>query len=188
MAEIVGPAAAIVALINVIGKAAFMGHGYREKVKGASEQIKRLVDELDSLKLVLISLQNHIEQDPDSLQTLRRLGPRLTRCEEDVQLLIKKLEKPQSGWRWFFRRLKWPLDEADTQQTIKGLDRLKNTFALALNADHMYSYFTKSLCWLCFSNCMCSSIARRIERNTKGIHNSGRSKYINCPQVNLTGY
>ncbi|KAH0603829.1 uncharacterized protein H6S33_007488 [Morchella sextelata] len=155
MAEIVGPAAAIVALINVIGKAAFMGHGYREKVKGASEQIKRLVDELDSLKLVLISLQNHIEQDPDSLQTLRRLGPRLTRCEEDVQLLIKKLEKPQSRWRWFFRRLKWPLDEADTQQTIKGLDRLKNTFALALNADHI-------------------SIARRIERNTKGIHNSGR--------------
>lgn len=188
MAEIVGPAAAIVGLINIIGKAAFMGHGYREKVKGASKQIKKLADELDSLKIVLISLQDYIGQDPDSSQTLRGLEPSLISCKEDVQLLITKLEKPQSGWRWFFRRLKWPLDEADTQQTIEVLDRLKNTFSLALNADHMYSYFTKSLCGLYFSNCMCSSMTRRIELNTKGMNNSRRSKYINFTQVNLTGY
>lgn len=142
MAEIVGLSASLITLIQVVGKATSIGYGYLGAVKRAPDELQGLVNELNSLSLVLASLQNYVNTYPQSeaLQKLNDPSPAkpgpLQECARELAKLVSKAE-PKTGWRKILGRLKWPLQETETSQIIAQIERHKSLFNLALGTDHM---------------------------------------------------
>lgn len=136
--EAIGLTASIIAVVQLAGKVTALGYGYIGGVKRASKDLQELARELSSLSLVLISLQKHMETNPQSatLQTLSAKDGPLDECISELTKLQSKLE-PKDGFQGVISNLKWPLKEAETLQHISRIERQKSLFTFALTADHL---------------------------------------------------
>lgn len=144
MADALGLAASVIA-VDMAGKVTALAYGYIAKVKRSRKELDRLVNELHSLRLVLISLQEYAEANSTQSTALGKLnslsGP-LQGCTRELQDLQLKLEPPRSGIGGIIDRLEWPMKEADTLQHIDRIEKHKTLFILALSTDQMWVTLT----------------------------------------------
>lgn len=134
--EVVGAAASIVALLQLTGKVASIGYSYTTGVKRAPKDVRELLNELNSLTIVLDNLQDYVDANPQSptLQKLGAVGGPLLECINELEELRRQLETTDSSG--FIARCKWPLKEKETTQSILKIERYKSMFTLALNVNH----------------------------------------------------
>lgn len=136
MADGLGLAASIIAVIQLTTGVASLSYEYIGKATRAPEDISKLMDELKSLLEVLTVLQLAVQANPRST-VLQGLDDPLQKCMEEMIKLRIKLE-PKKGLRWWeavLVRLKWPFEEKETSELILRIERLKSLFSLALNTN-----------------------------------------------------
>ncbi|KAH7324057.1 hypothetical protein BKA65DRAFT_598554 [Rhexocercosporidium sp. MPI-PUGE-AT-0058] len=133
----------LIAVLQVTTKIITICYDYRQGVVSASREVLQISSSLNSLKDVLESLLNLIENSTksdssaSSLATVERLakdGGTLQSCQEELLRLKRKLE-PETGWRKVKKSLVWPLKEAEVKKALDGLERSKSMMLLALSAD-----------------------------------------------------
>lgn len=138
MATILGIAASIIAIIQLTERAATLSYRYTSGVKQAPVHFQSLLDELDSLSKVLATLHDSAKARPGSTE-LGKLsdhdGP-LRGCILELEKLHGKLQ-PKVGWGRIINRFMWPLKEKETFDMILRIERYKNLFMLAINADQL---------------------------------------------------
>jgi hypothetical protein len=115
-------------------------YNYQCTASHASEEIKRIRNQLLSLHAVLDRLVSIMENESHRLPTLELLnepdGP-LIILEAELSTLKTKL-KPASGWKKKGRALVWPLQEKDVGNTLFTIENIKATLQLALTTDQTY--------------------------------------------------
>lgn len=140
MAEPLGMAASIIALIQLTGALGTFSSGYIGGLRRASSDRRRLVEEFTALGLILQHLRdrtsgNNNNNNNGALQGLA--GP-LANCRQELEALAAKMapRKKKAGLKGVWMKLKWPLEEAETMQIVERMERYKTLFHFALTADH----------------------------------------------------
>jgi hypothetical protein len=137
--EGLGAAVNIIAVVEFCAKVTSSCHQYSLAVKDAKNDITRLQGEVNSLRDVLGEVQQLLD-DPDSaklsasqklLEALRDGFSQLKNLDE--RLNPGKTRKAMS--RTGVRALKWPFESKEVDKAIKGLEKCKQTVALAIQVD-----------------------------------------------------
>lgn len=136
MAEIVGLAASIAALLQVSQYVL----GYLSDIRDASEERIRLLLELSSITGILLTLKDlaqRAEAGEEYLDAIRSLhvpnGP-LAQFKSALDRLAKKLE-PATGLRRVGKVLAWPFKKEEIKDILGIIERSKTRFTLALQGD-----------------------------------------------------
>lgn len=139
MAEILGTAASVIAVLELAGKLTVLSYTYIGGVKKAPESIQKLVDELQSLSDALENLQTCTDSNPESPALKKLSGPdgRLQQCARDLEALLLKLAIKPGGFRAKIGRLAWPLKEKEVIECIMQLERHKSHFILTVTVEHL---------------------------------------------------
>lgn len=140
MAEVLGIAASIIAVLQLAGAVTIMGYNYLGGVKRASNDTQDVINELHSLSQVLVALKEFADNNPQStaLQKLNTKDGPLAGCAQELKALKSTLEKKgTSGLKKMVDSLTWPLKEKETAQLLARIERHKSLFTFALTADHM---------------------------------------------------
>lgn len=135
MAEVLGTVASIIAVVQVAGQTAILGYGYISGVKRAPEDIRKFLDELESLSKVLTALGDIVKENPGSV-ALKQLDASLQECLSEMSGLQAKME-PKEWWRKKLARYKWPLRGKETAEYTARIERHKSSFSLALNTEQL---------------------------------------------------
>lgn len=140
MAEVFGVVAGIFALSQLAAKVTFLSHEYIKGVKGAPDDVRKFMDELNSLIKVLNALQGVANTNPGST-ALKELSDRdgpLRGCIQELENLLLKLERKEVKFsRKILERVKWPLKKKETLEFVSRIERHKSLLILALNVDQM---------------------------------------------------
>ncbi|KAL8720577.1 MAG: hypothetical protein Q9181_007891 [Wetmoreana brouardii] len=137
MAEVVGVAASIGALIGVTTKTI----NYLSRVNNAPNERKALSRETTDLLQVLVSMKNQADEakqsEPwsESIRLLATDHGALDQLQEALEKLSQKL-KPGKGIKKVARRIVWTLDKDECNDTLQKIERVKSRISLALQGDH----------------------------------------------------
>jgi hypothetical protein len=140
MADPLSIAASIAALLDLAGKVM----GYINDTKDASEDQRRLREELVSTTGVLFFLKYKAEKPSDdgiSARTFESLdGPNgpLEQFKSALERLAAKLNPAQGSTQKVKNRLMWPFQKAEVQEILNLMERQKSSFNLAITSGHMY--------------------------------------------------
>lgn len=130
-------------------------YSYSKDVKGARKQINQLSNEL----FALIGVIEHIkmqrergaldQQQPKSFfhndsDTFERV---LNETIEFLQELQDSLAVPKSRLYAIAQKLKWPLQEKETQAHLRRLERVKSYFVLSQVTEEMFVYLFLRFCY-----------------------------------------
>lgn len=87
MAEVLGVAASVIAVIQLTGKVVSLAYEYLGGVKRASDDLRNLVNELHALGGVLIAMKDFADANPESktLELLNGQGGPLPGCLQELQ-------------------------------------------------------------------------------------------------------
>ena len=141
MAEALGVAGSVIAIVDVSAKITKLCSKYYKEVRDARESINNLQGRASQLKDTLERLDKLVNgKDGATLKTSKPLQDSLTSCLNRLQEVVTKLEMGQSqrSMRRFGRRaFEWPF-KADQLKTIIGeIDSCQGTFNLALDVEQM---------------------------------------------------
>lgn len=147
MAEPLGMAASIIALIQLTGALSAFGNGYIGGLRRASGDRRRLVEEFTSLGSILEHLREQLARTNGGGNpsggggggggALQGLAGPLASCRLELETLAAKMApRKKRGLRGMWTKLKWPLEEAETTQVVERIERYKTLFHFALTADH----------------------------------------------------
>ncbi|KAH6976828.1 P-loop containing nucleoside triphosphate hydrolase protein [Ilyonectria destructans] len=139
MAEVVGLAASVIAIIDLSAKVAVLCLDYSTAVGNARADITRLRSRLYDLGTTLQGVQ-HLLDDPSSqaLATSRRLVDSVDGCTSELVQLQARLDpgKARKAMRRFgLRALKWPFDSKELSDIVSNLERYERTITLGLQID-----------------------------------------------------
>ncbi|KAF5856234.1 hypothetical protein ETB97_007667, partial [Aspergillus alliaceus] len=137
-------AASVLAVIQVAGAVANICGDYIKQVKKAQKDINDLTGEINSLRIILESL-NDILRGPrgGKLITLQEISDDAGKCELILKSLSNKInpETTQSSTRRRgFRHWKWPLQRTEVDEAISQLKGYMSLFVTALQIDHTRSH------------------------------------------------
>lgn len=137
-------AASVLAVIQVAGAVANICGDYIKQVKKAQKDINDLTGEINSLRIILESL-NDILRGPrgGKLITLQEISDDAGKCELILKSLSNKInpETTQSSTRRRgFRPWKWPLQRTEVDEAISQLKGYMSLFVTALQIDHARSH------------------------------------------------
>ena len=141
--EAAATASALVGLIAFSGDVLCAGYGYIHKVAKAPAEMRMLLSEVASLNMLLSRLQMFSEESQDSLlsSALKHLDEvgvfrDCAKLISSVQECINKCREVNGQEiRNVGRMLLWPFKEKETKNTIKQLERLRDTLSTALAVD-----------------------------------------------------
>jgi hypothetical protein len=151
MAEVLGLAASIIAVLQITNSVISVCHDYSAAVQGASWELPQVRAEMEGLRNVLQTLEPLAKQAEFAnpivrtrLSTLNLLcgtSGLLQNCLNEVTRLDERLKSP--SWRdrfgpkrkAFIQALRWPLMETETKKALGNIDRFRDTLALAITAD-----------------------------------------------------
>jgi hypothetical protein len=145
--------ASAIAIVQISGAIINACYNYRSRLKSASNDASRIINELNALRTVIEALcqllNDENETSPIHESTLRRLSQAddiLATCLASLEELSKRLE-PKEGWRATKAIILWPLKESDMKRALQDIDITKDTVQLALAADQRFAarIFWKSL-------------------------------------------
>lgn len=152
MAEALGIAGGVIAVLQITKSVLSVCSDYKAAVKGAPWELPGIQKETEDLLGVLQRLEplalKGSASDPRQFANLALLsGPEglIEVCRNDIARLEKKLKAPD--WMKAFgprrqalvQSLRWPLKEADTKKIIQSIGRFTRVLNLALEADQTYA-------------------------------------------------
>jgi hypothetical protein len=128
------PATSIITLVQFTGTVI----GYINDVKGASEERKRILDELSSTHYLLFLLKDKAEAKEwgDTIKSLAIPKGPLEQFKDALERLASKLA-PAEGLKKVGRALTWPFQKDDVKYILSTIERQKSLFSLALQNDHV---------------------------------------------------
>ncbi|KAL2808227.1 hypothetical protein BJX63DRAFT_436346 [Aspergillus granulosus] len=134
-------AASVIAVIELAGALAGICGDYIKKVKNAQKDIDDLNGEINSLRIILESL-NNILRGPggEKLIALQKIFDDVGKCKTILNTLSDKINPAttQSSVRWRgFRHWKWPLQRTEVDEAISQLKGYTSLFVTALQIDHV---------------------------------------------------
>ncbi|KAM0347577.1 hypothetical protein ACHAP4_011298 [Fusarium culmorum] len=139
MAEALGVASSVIAVLDLSAKVFSLCLQYSREVKNAKDDIEKLGKEVAAFQATTEELQTLID-GPRSQEL--KASQQLKSAIEDGRLRLKKLEQqlqPSTGRkrmsRFGLRALKWPFQSKDAKGTIEDLERCRGNISLALNID-----------------------------------------------------
>ncbi|KAM0187028.1 hypothetical protein ACHAPI_011346, partial [Fusarium lateritium] len=139
MAEALGVASSVIAVVELSAKVFSLCLQYSREVKDAKNDIERLCEELATFQVTVKELQNLVEE-PRGKEL--KASQQLKSAVEHGRLRLENLEKqlkPSTGRkrmsRFGFRALKWPFESKEVKGTIEDLERCRGTISLALTID-----------------------------------------------------
>ena len=143
MADPLSVVASLIAVLQISGTVIAYCYEYCSCVKGASKDLLILLSEVTSLRNILERLIRLLDDEKtsshDYLSSLGGMmsdnGP-LKLCQDDLEILKVKLEKPVNEWKAVGRRLIWPLQEKEVTKTIGGIYQMKSILESALMVDN----------------------------------------------------
>ena len=142
MAEALGFAASVIAVINLSAKVASQCSDYYANVKNARDDIERLQREAQGLKATLKRVQSLCE-GPNSvkLQESQSLHEGVKDCNKQLAQLETKLEPRTANKlmsRYGIRALRWPLKSNEVDRIMKKLGNCKDNISFSLQVDQEY--------------------------------------------------
>lgn len=115
-------------------------YNYGCGVKNASEDKKRVMGQLNSLKKVLEAVGQLVEDEKSTAMQLPALTKLLNdpeglpRCHGELKSLQEKLE-PKHGRSHLKEVLAWPLKAGDTKKILDFLAQFQRSLGVAMNVD-----------------------------------------------------
>ncbi|KAF4951309.1 hypothetical protein FGADI_7507 [Fusarium gaditjirri] len=139
MAEAVGLAASIIAIVELSAKVGKLCVQYSTAAGNARADISRLQSRLKDLNVCLEAAQRLLD-DPknSSLATSRSLIDSLDACRTELAEIQHKLDpgSARKAMRRFgLRALKWPFDSKEISNVVSNLEHYKQTITLCLQVD-----------------------------------------------------
>ncbi|KAH6995530.1 P-loop containing nucleoside triphosphate hydrolase protein [Ilyonectria sp. MPI-CAGE-AT-0026] len=139
MAEAVGLAASVIAIVELSAKVAVLCLQYSTAVGNARADITRLRSRLADLDTTLQGVQHLLDtRNHQALATSRKLVDSLDGCTSELVQLQSRLD-PGKGrkvmHRVGLRALKWPFDSKEFSDIVSNLERYKQTISLGLQID-----------------------------------------------------
>ncbi|KAH7146859.1 hypothetical protein B0J13DRAFT_318103 [Dactylonectria estremocensis] len=129
MAEAVGLAGSVIAIIELSAKVSALCLDYSTAVSNARADITRLRSRLDSLGVTFRAVQKLLDgPDGHTLQTSRELVDSLQGCTTVLDQVQRRLDPDKAGKamrRFGLRALKWPLDSKEVSDILSRLERHK---------------------------------------------------------------
>ncbi|RYP74430.1 hypothetical protein DL769_004007 [Monosporascus sp. CRB-8-3] len=139
MAEAVGLAASVIAIVDLSAKVANLCLQYSAAVRNARADITCLRARLDDLGTSLQGIQHLLDgRNSPELTTSRKLVDSLDGCTSELGQLQSRLDpgKAHRAMRRFgLRALKWPFDSKEVSGIVSNLEHYKQTIMLCLQVD-----------------------------------------------------
>ncbi|KAG5805613.1 hypothetical protein H9Q74_009461 [Fusarium xylarioides] len=139
MAEVVGLAASIIAIIELSAKVGKLCVQYSTAAGNARADISRLQSRLKDLNVCLEAAQRLLNDPKNSkLATSRSLVDSLNSCRIELEEVQDKLDpgSARTAMRRFgLRALKWPFDSKEISAVVSNLEHYKQTITLCLQVD-----------------------------------------------------
>jgi hypothetical protein len=139
MAEALGVASSIIAVVDLSTKLFSLCLHYSREVKNARGDVERLRKEVAAFQDTTEQLKALIE-GPRGREL--KTSQQLVSAIEDGHLTLGQLEqrlRPSTGRKamshFGMRALKWPFESKDVEGAIKNLERCRGNISLALNID-----------------------------------------------------
>ncbi|KAH7231010.1 hypothetical protein BKA59DRAFT_409280, partial [Fusarium tricinctum] len=139
MAEAIGLASSIIAVVELSAKVFSLCLQYSRDVKNAKGDIEKLSKEVAAIQATTKELQTLLE-GPRGKEL--KATQQLVSAVEDGRSTLEKLEQklqPSTGRRrmsrFGLRALKWPFESKAVEETIEDLERCRGAISLALNID-----------------------------------------------------
>ncbi|KAM5349987.1 hypothetical protein ACJ41O_006492 [Fusarium nematophilum] len=139
MAEAVGLAASVIAIIELSAKVSALCLDYSTAVSNARADITRLKTRVDDLGTTFRRLQVLLGgSNTQALPTSRDLLDSLCSCTAELTQVQSRLDPDKTGKamrRFGLRALKWPLDSKEVSDVLSRLERHEQTITLGLQID-----------------------------------------------------
>lgn len=139
MAEAVGLAASIIAIVELSAKVGKLCVQYSTAAGNARADITRLQNRLKDLNVCLEAAQRLVDDPKNTkLATSRSLVDSLNACETELAEVQDRLHpgSARKAMRRFgLRALKWPFDSKEISTVVSNLERYKQTITLCLQVD-----------------------------------------------------
>lgn len=139
MAEALGIASSVIAVVDLSAKVFSLCLQYSREVKNTKDDIERLRKEVAAFQDTTKELKALIE---GPLGRELKASQQLESAIEDGYLTLRKLEQrlqPSTGRktmsRFGMRALKWPFESKGVEGTIQNLEHCRGIISLALNID-----------------------------------------------------
>ncbi|RKK18447.1 Vegetative incompatibility protein HET-E-1 [Fusarium oxysporum f. sp. cepae] len=139
MAEALGTASSVIAVVDLSAKVFSLCLQYSREVKNAKDDIKRLCKEVAAFQDTTEKLKALLE-GPRGKEL--KTSQQLVSAIEDGHSTLGRVEqrlRPSTGRkamsRFGMRALKWPFESKDVEGTIEKLERCRGNISLALNID-----------------------------------------------------
>src|SRR5436190_272323 len=144
MAEAIGIASGIAGLLNLAITVTEISFRYISNVHSASKSISAYLQELASLKTLLVHLDG-LAHSPDTADIFMERSPALlsmfsiSQCQFELDQLRVKLQKQTTGNLPLssVNRLFWPFAEEETRRLVEAIHRYRSYFQTALSADEL---------------------------------------------------
>ncbi|KAF4338451.1 vegetative incompatibility het-e-1, partial [Fusarium beomiforme] len=141
MAEALGVASSVIAVVDLSAKVLSLCFQYSQAVKNAKYDIEKLCKEVATFQATTKELQTLVE-GPRGKEL--KVSQQLKSAIEDGRSRLEQLEQqlqPSTGRRTMsrfgLRALKWPFESKDVEGTIKDLERCRGNISLALSMDQI---------------------------------------------------
>ncbi|KAI7761130.1 hypothetical protein LZL87_014344 [Fusarium oxysporum] len=141
MAEALGVASSVIAVVELSAKVLSLCLRYSRDVKNAKGDIERLREEVATFQTTAKELQTLVE-GPRGKEL--KVSQQLKSAIEDGCSRLEDLEKrlqPSTGRKTMsrigIRALKWPFESKEVKRTVEDLERCRGTISLALNIDQI---------------------------------------------------
>jgi hypothetical protein len=135
-------AANIIAVLQITGEVV----KYLNDVKDAPKECQRCMTEASNLQGLLINLLYHVNQgkagDPwfTAVRALNVENGPLDQYKQALTKLLSRVEK-RDGIQMVTRRLLWTFTKEEVAGILARLERLKSLVNIALEIDHLYSFY-----------------------------------------------
>ena len=137
--EAIGGLATVTTVVNLSIKVISLCVEYLSSVKGAKEDIERVIGEVKDVQSILQKVQQLVQSSNGrKLQTSQSIVDGIKRCAEILEDLKDSLElgkRQKAMSRVGLRAFKWPFTTKGVEKVINDLQTCKQTIALALNVD-----------------------------------------------------
>jgi hypothetical protein len=146
MAEAVGLASAVIAIVEITAQIASRCKAYIEHVKVARKELRMVLVETTSLQGIADNLQFLLDHDPDFEDAeMDAAREPISACLESLrhlESLVPALETDDGGQKSSKQRAKelvprlaWPLNRAKVMSVLDNMQRYKATLSLAICGD-----------------------------------------------------
>ncbi|KAL4724496.1 hypothetical protein ACLX1H_007937 [Fusarium chlamydosporum] len=141
MAEVLGVASSVIAVVDLSAKVFSLCLQYYREVKNAKVDIEKLREEVATFQTTAKELQTLVE-GPRGKEL--KVSQQLTTAIKDGRSRLEDLEKqlqPSTRRKRMSRlgihAIKWPFESKEVKRTIEDLERYRGSISLALNIDQI---------------------------------------------------